>query len=194
MTDQERDNADGPKDAVDAGRAAVGDNTATGQAKKQRSGEQEEAKEEDTREIPESVSAIKPDYLASEANEPVGLQAEEASFLPNGSVEHGMVASNSGFVPAASIAKDAEHFDKLVEKQKADLKEGLRSVRSGRTALTDEQIDKMSGAELRAVAHDRGYDISDTMGTRGSRAAFSKAQGDDDSLDNADKSPDTDDK
>ena len=189
MADDNIDNADGPKDAVDAGRAAKGDNTATGIAARERneSDEDKEKRTKDDREIPETTSAVKPDYLSSEASAPIGLQAEEATFLPNGSAEHGMVASNSGYVPAASVARDVDHFDELVENQKNVLKEGLRSVRDGRKPLEDHHIDKMSGAELRAVAHDRGYDISDTMGTRGSRAAFAKAQKEDDSLATNDK-------
>lgn len=48
---------------------------------------------------------------------------------------------------------------------------------SSRQRLTEEKLNAMSNAEIRAVAHDRGYDVGKgTSGKRGLKAAFLKAQ------------------
>lgn len=56
-----------------------------------------------------------------------------------------------------------------------------RLVRAAPSALSDEQIDTLSSAELRAIAHDRGYNINAT-GAHTVRSQFRQRQQDDKSL------------
>jgi hypothetical protein len=169
-----------PFDAVDAGRTAAAGNTATGMAKRDRDGELAEEDHSDQT-LSETAEEIKPDYMATKPNPLVGQQKEEARFTSNGSIPLGMVASNSGFVPASSVERDPERAAELVQQNLETFSEGYIST-SSRRRLDDAKIQSMSGAELRAVATDRGYDMSTAMGTRASRAAFTRLQGEDKTL------------
>lgn len=178
----EKDN-EKAKDEIDAGRAAPGSNTATGQEAARRSGEEDES-------LPEgeergSTVAIegefKGDYLGK-PNKAQGAQKEEAEFVSNGTIPLNHVPSNSGLVPVSALANSPEDAERRLEEQRKSLDGSRKALFSQRAELTEEQISRMGGAELRAVATDRGYDIPDNIGARGTRAAFARAQADDDSI------------
>lgn len=177
------DNGDGNtevQDAVSAGRAATGENTATGQAALTRSGAKEIPQGEDRGSKLDTGPIPAADYVG-EGQAPVGEQAEPAVFAPNGALDSRMVPSNSGLVPLASVATSPEHANQLREEQKQRVAEQYASTHS-RQRLTNEKINSMSAQELRAVAHDRGYDISGAAGKRGTRQMFMQAQNDDTGL------------
>lgn len=177
-----KDKDEGPEDVIDAG-LAQGGTTATGTEASVRSGEQDERIDAlESRGGPEPEEDIKPDAIAAKAPKNVGLQKESAEFVVNGSIPPNSVASNSGLVPVGAIVGSAEDAEARVEEQK-DRVANERKATSRRRRLTDADIEKHSGAELRAVAHDRGYEISDSAGTRAIRRMFATQQADDDTLD-----------
>jgi hypothetical protein len=168
-------------DAIDVGRAAVGTGTATGQEALRRAGEEKRVKGKERGSTVKSTAPVPPaDYIAAKGNKPMGAQKEPATFVGNGTVDLNSVASPSGPQPVSTVASTPEEAKKIVDKRKADFK--TESRREAPKALDDDLIYKMSAAELRAVAHDRGYKISDSAGRRGTRAAFIQAQKDDKSL------------
>lgn len=169
------------KDAVDAGRTSPSTATATGLATHDRQGT-DPREEEENENLSPDAEKIKPDAIATKGNKPIGAQKEPAKFTVNGSVPEGMVASTSGYVPVSAVARTQDEADTKLEEQAQNLSDSFRSTTSSRQRISDEQIQKMSGAELRAVASDRGYDFSDAMGSRGTRAAFARAQEEDTSL------------
>jgi len=122
-----------------------------------------------------------PDFAGPTPRKPTGLQAEEALFTTNGTVPGGMVGSPTGPVPVAAVAASPEQAEELLEQREKALKrEGRRSALE--VELTDEEIDRMSGAELRSVALARGYRDFPEAGTRASREAFRTAQEEDERL------------
>jgi hypothetical protein len=52
----------------------------------------------------------------------------------------------------------------------------LRGAATGRRFLTKAELEKMGAAEIRAVSHDRGYEIGTTRGARSSRVLFAEQQ------------------
>lgn len=110
---------------------------------------------------------------------PIGLQKEPALFTRNGSVELNMVPSPTGPIPA-SLITDEKARQAALDATVASVRQGPR--RNSRLRLSREQLERMSPAEVRAVAHDRGYDIGEG-GRRGLVNKFYTAQQDDDSLD-----------
>lgn len=173
------------EDVIDAGKAQGG-TTATGQEAARRAGTEDERIDAlESRGGPEPEDKILPDAIAKTGPKPVGMQAEPAEFVSNGSIPPNHVASNSGLVPVSAIAATADEADALIETRNADRKAEHKARKSSRSKLDDSLIDKMSGAELRAVGHDRGYELSDTAGSRGTRAAFRRLQGEDKYLDEA---------
>jgi hypothetical protein len=178
--------SDEPKDAVDAGRAVLGTSSATGQERLRRAGEEEERisnLEDRGAEVrgAEQDSMVA-DYNGQNVQEPVGAMAEDARFLGNGTVPVGVLPSNSGFVPASAVVAGQEDAERLLESHQKSVENQQRTLYADRKELTDDEIGRMGGAELRAVAHDRGYQISDALGTRGVRTAFRNAQSKDDHI------------
>jgi hypothetical protein len=168
------------EDVIDAGKAQGG-NTATGQEAKVRSGEEGERLEgQESRGGPEPDEKIQPDFLKPAKN--IGLQNEPADFVVNGSVPPRHVASNSGLVPVGAFAASPEDAETRLAEHEQNVQDSMRARSSSRRPIDDVLIDKMSGAELRAVATDRGYDLSSTLGTRGTRAVFRRLQSEDKSL------------
>ncbi len=171
-------------DAITAGKAQKGTGTATGQEAARRAGNENLPKGKDrgsTLKSKEPVPAA--DYMGKGAKN-VGKQKTKAVFVGNGQVDTSKVGSPSGPVPISSVVSTPEEAAKLEAKnRKAIVEDHGRGI--GRGRLTDEQIDSMNGAELRAVATDRGYGaspghpgfgITSMSGTRGTRAAFKELQ------------------
>lgn len=122
---------------------------------------------------PEGVNPGEGDAIRPGAG-PIGQQAEAAFFTRNGSIPANTIPSPSGPVPASVIA------DK--ETRERAIKAAREGARTSRRRVSDELAARMSPAELRAVAHDRGYE-----GVEGGRSAvlrkFLDAQKKDESLD-----------
>ena len=179
MAKKEEDNVE---DLIDAGRAQGG-TTATGQEAARRDGtEDERLDSQESRGGPEPDDQIKPDAIATKGVKPIGMQAEPAIFVANGSIPPNHVASNSGLVPVSAITNSKEVAEERNEQETERRVADAKSRKSSRTRVDDALIEKMSGAELRAVGHDRGYELSDTAGTRGTRSAFRRAQDEDEYL------------
>lgn len=117
-----------------------------------------------------------------EANDskPIGDQARPAIMTPSGSLPVQNVATTSGPMPAAVVG-DAKVAEKLVAQR--DVAARGRQDRAHRE-LTQDQIDGMTKAELRAVAYDRGYDIGEG-GTRILRERFRQEMDGDDLIERA---------
>lgn len=134
-------------------------------------------------EIPIAGGEPQPDAPAFSAAEPIGAQAQPSNFTTNGSLPVNHVASPTGLVPVSTVAQDATQGAKLVQE---NLDQHERSVlRSGATKLSRAKIESMTAGDLRAVAHDRGYDLGpESTGTRSARRKFIAAQqADDDAAD-----------
>jgi hypothetical protein len=163
--------------------AVTASNTATGQAL----GEHERERPE------EEGNPDAEDHGASEAvaayedtgTEPQGKQAEPARFAVNGTVEHGMVPSNYGPIPAAAAGRDRDHAMELADQ---NLKTVRNEITSGRRRLSSSQIARSSKQELRAIAISLGYeDVPQDRGSRVTREAFERAQAADESLGDAEE-------
>lgn len=117
---------------------------------------------------------IKADFAASESAAPVGAQAQPANWTSNGVLPPNMVASPSGPVPVSSVTSSIEEAQKRSE-------ENLKShedfvLRSGGEKLSRDRIEGLQAADLRAIAHDRGYDLGEYAGNRVTRRRFIEAQ------------------
>lgn len=161
----------------------AGLNTATGREKARLEGTDEQFQEPESTEKKEIAGgdSIVADYTGNEKQEPVGLQAEPAQFAKNGTVNPNLVPSNAGPVPGATVGLTGEALrdrqQQLIDRQK----ELVEARQKGPEALTDEQIESMNAAELRAVAQDRGYNVP-ALGNTGARRAFRRAQEEDERL------------
>jgi hypothetical protein len=124
-------------------------------------------------------SGIKPDAVGP-GSPPIGDQKKAAFFTPNGSIPGNSIPSPSGPVPASVIHDEATR-NAALETARAGATSARLSGRNGRFRISDEAARRMSPAELRAVAHDRGYG-----GVEGGRAGvlrkFLDEQGKDDTL------------
>lgn len=158
---------------------ATGAETATGQAIRTADGTNETPQGEDRgSKVPIVGGEPQPDLLEGAA--PKGAQLEPAKFSSNGQLEGGTVGSPTGSIPVSAVARDQEHADELLEKADAEHAKFLnRSFKDKK--LDDRTLSHIGGAELRAIAAKRGYDIPEA-GTRATRAAFARAQDDDENL------------
>lgn len=105
---------------------------------------------------------------------PVGMQAEAAFFTKNGSVDGNSIPSPTGPVPAGLIADDKLR-EQAIRQARQGAVDAHAGLSTGRMRLSDEAVQRMSPAELRAVAHDRGYENVDG-GRRAVQARFLAAQ------------------
>jgi hypothetical protein len=160
--------------------APKGADTATGQAFAHDSGEEEERIEGlENRGSDNPIAGgegIVADYSGQETQEPIGLMAQPAHFTVSGTINPTEVASPSGPVPLGSVTASLADAQKRIEEQHKSAEASVRRRRSSLEPLTQAQIDSMSGAELRAVAVDRGYEMADGGGTRTTRRKFAEAQ------------------
>lgn len=122
----------------------------------------------------DSNRGIKPDAV-HEGSAPIGAQREAAFFTPGGSIPGGSIPSPSGPVPASVIGDDAAREAAI----KAARAGAVQT--NGRFRISDEAARRMSPAELRAVAHDRGYQGIEG-GRRSVQTKFLAEQKKDDSL------------
>ena len=175
-------------DAVDTGKAVTGINSATGQEAARRAGKEEIPEGEDRGSVVEIDGEPVADYAGNDVQKPEGNQAEPALFVANGTIPPNMVPSNSGLVPVSASAASPEDAEKRLEEHQATVDAEREAAFGIRKEISEDQIAKMSAPELRAVASDRGYDISNAAGTRGTRAAFRTAQSEDKSFRKSKKS------
>jgi hypothetical protein len=106
-------------------------------------------------------------------------QSRPAAFVRNGSLPLGNLPSPTGPIPAAVVARDDEDVGRMDEVHRKRVRREQLGATIGR--VPDEVLQNASGAELRAFAADRGYDIGDG-GRRVLRARFITAQDEDESL------------
>lgn len=151
-------------------RSTASSGSATGQAKDQASGKEDERLEgQDKRPGPKD-GPTNGDFALVEYAQPIGLQAEPANFTSGGTIPASMVSSPSGFVPISSIADPEEAQERTLGAQ--------GSTRDDR-ALTEEELGQLDGPSIRAIGAQRGYKINDLAGKRTVTAAFLAAQGED---------------
>lgn len=102
-----------------------------------------------------------------------GAQTQPAILATNGTVPVNHIGSPSGPVPVSTVSGDPAQGAKMIQENfDKDEKELLRT---GYAKLSRAKIESMTGAELRAVASDRGYDLGQA-GNRQSRTRFRNAQ------------------
>ena len=162
-------------------KSTAGNATAVGQAREKYLGnEDERIKKLQSRGSEVPVKGKPKSAVAKQSTAPEGAQAQPAIYTTNGTVPVGMLPSGSGLQPAsASIADPAAAAKAVAEAQQVAEKHLLRS---GAEKISRNKIESMSAADLRAVATDRGYDLSEQGGNRVTRRRFLKLQEEDDSL------------
>ena len=174
-------------DAITADRAASGVMTATGREAARRADETEGGRATETAHDDE-IEGAHADYVG-EGAKPVGLQAAESMFVSNGALPPGFVPSTSGPVPISTATTSQEAAQKMDTQRMNQVSDAYNNT-SSRQKITKEKLARMSRAEIAAVAHDRGYDISPAAGGRGSRSLFLAAQDKDEALEDG-EAPDT---
>ncbi len=113
---------------------------------------------------------------AIEGAEPQGAQTLPSIITVNGTVPVNMIGTPSGPVPVSAVESDPAKGAQLIqERLDADEKEILRT---GYAKLSRSKVESMGGADLRAVASDRGYDVGQA-GNRQTRARFLRLQAED---------------
>lgn len=165
------------------GSSTAGKGTAVGQAREHFLGNETERIENlESRGSTVEIAGGDPEPDAVNPGQPPkGAQAQPSAFVSNGSIPVNMVPSGSGLVPVSSVTSDPEHATELVQRHQEE--EDQFVLRTGAKKLSRNQIEGMTGADLRAVAQDRGYDLPEG-GTRTTRRNFIKAQNADEGLPN----------
>lgn len=136
-------------------RSSSGDGSATGQAKDQASGKEDERlKGSEDREGPEDAPE-KGDFGAVEYAQPVGLQAEPANFTSGGTIPAGMVSSPAGFVPISAVDDPEAALERTLGKQ--------GSTKDTRRLIEDD-LEQLDGPSIRAIGTQRGYHMPDLAG------------------------------
>lgn len=139
-----------PSSATASGHAAAGSPASTVDKSQQKGGP--------------GAEDAKPDAIQAGTG-PVGMQQEAAFFTRNGSVEGNSIPSPTGPVPAGLVADDKLR-EQAIQAARQGAVDSHAGQSTGRFRLSDQAVVGMSPAELRAVAHDRGY-----TGVDGGRAA-----------------------
>lgn len=116
---------------------------------------------------------------------PKGLQAQPAQFTSNGSLPPNKVPTSSGLVPVSAVASTPEDAKKRIDARRDQIAQE-NEERNSLRHLSDADLAKLGGAEIRAIAHQRGYELP-AAGTRTARAAFSAAQAKDSRIKKAKK-------
>lgn len=104
-----------------------------------------------------------------------GAQLEPARFTSNGQLPHNTVPSPTGAVPVGAVASSVEDAQKRVEASNKAHDEFVARRKGGRK-LDEATINRLTGAELRAIGEQRGYALGTNLGTRSARRAFIEAQ------------------
>jgi hypothetical protein len=132
---------------------------ASGQARAETLKQDEVHPAGEKRDAPEGAPTTA-DFGRVKLPKPTGLQAEEANYTTGGTIPANMVSSPGGFVPLSAVAD-----------REAALERTLTS--SGRNpdtrALSEDEIEGLSGAEARAISAQRGYKPPDLAGSRTQR-------------------------
>ena len=151
-------------------RAVAGSNTVTGQERARVLGESSVPTGEDRGSKNKIAGEIRPDFYAgpSSKHKPQGAQAKSANLAVNGTIPVGTAPSPSGPVPA-----DVQYTSAVGPKFQTKPVTGRQLDTS--KPVPDSLIDQMDGVTLRAVGHDRGYQIP-MAGTRTVRQLFRQAE------------------
>lgn len=161
--------------------APAGLESATGVALRQQAGEEEIPKGAARgAEVDSETKKLKPD--AAGGNKPTGLQKEPAHWVLNGSVDPRTVGSPSGPVAVAAVATSPEQADELIAARNESLAASRKKGAFTYEEITEEQLTKMSAAEIRSIGSNRGYEVSDVAGRRVAMRQFLDAQNDDETL------------
>lgn len=152
------------------------------------------ALESATKEIPTgedrgSTTPIVGDIRPDSEREAQGAQTEPARFTSNGQLPHDMVPSPSGVVPVGAVATSQEDAKARVEAVHKAHDEFVQQRRARSRRLDEATVNRLTGAELRAIGEQRGYQIGNALGTRASRRAFLDAQDKDQNLDKPASAP-----
>jgi hypothetical protein len=152
--------------------------SATGQAVAQALGQEEVPKGKDRGAPPSQAQKdAQPDYF--KGAKPKGMQAEQAIFASNGSLEPNMVASPSGLVPVSTVARDEDHAQEIMEDRREQHQKYVELRSSNRNKrLSEATVGRLGHAELRAIGEQRGYQLP-LGGNRTTRTAFLAAQAED---------------
>lgn len=159
-------------------RSPSGENVATGVEKIELSEEREESEDRGST-VPIAGGEPVADFAEVEYDKPKGLQAEPAAFATNGSTDLTRVATPSGPQPVSAFAATPEEAQKLLERHRQNELESVQSRARGRTELSEAKLQSMSAAEIRAVAHDRGYELPDHTSHGLATRLFAERQADD---------------
>jgi hypothetical protein len=84
----------------------------------------------------------------------------------NGSVDPRTVGSPSGPVPVSTVASDTKTADAKLEERRRSVGAARKGIAFEYEELSEEQLGRMSAAEIRAVGQTRGYEIPDIAGRR----------------------------
>lgn len=123
---------------------------------------------------------------------PIGAQLQPAVMTPQGSLEHNTVPSPSGPMPASTAIhstdpKEVEKLEAQVAAQQARAGQVQRRVgRTGRYRISEDLAHQIGSQGLRAVAFDRGYELSEG-GKRATVQNFLRAQDEDEYLEDPPK-------
>lgn len=148
--------------------------TATGQAKSQLLGHEDERLEavEDRGSTAEVVGGdVKPDLSGRAPKNREGQDAP-AAFVVNGLQPTAMVASPGGPIPVSLVASDPQDAEQKLETRRDAVEEHPRA----RDQLTEEQVAALDAPALRAVAESRAYKDFPRLGTEGTRREFLRRQ------------------
>lgn len=122
-----------------------------------------------------SKTPVAGDPQPDQTREATGAQTTPARFTSNGQLPHNTVPSPTGSVPVGLVATSVEDAKDRVE---ATMREHDAAVAARKTnrRLDTATINRLTGAELRAIGEQRGYVMSAYAGTRTMRALFTAAQ------------------
>lgn len=135
-------------------------NTATGLEKHNESGEYEEPDERGST-TPIAGGEPNPDYGKTKSGKPSGAQAIPAAFSTNGSQPLTRIATPTGPQPVSAVARTPEEAEHLLRQAREREEASVMARARGRTEISEAKLGVMSAAEIRAVAHDRGYSLPD---------------------------------
>lgn len=149
--------------------SAQGGNTATGKAQATLE-DDNSGRVEENRGSTQPIVGGEPQPTA-DAPENVGMQTQPAAFTVNGSLPVAHVASPAGLVPVSTVAATPEEANKKLQEHYDSIQAKPR-VHEGFKRVSRSQVANASAAELRAAAHDRGWDLGEEAGARVTRARF----------------------
>lgn len=158
---------------LNASATATTPSSATGQAKENDSGKEDERLEgRDEQQEPQNAPT-KGDFAQVKTEAPKGLQAEPANFTTSGTIPAGFVSSPTGFVPLSAVSDPEAALERTLAANGRNRDE---------RKLSEEEVEAISGVELRAIGVQRGYELPDFAGQHTMRRRFLREQEKDESL------------